>query len=171
MARPLTVTDPIRLPLRRPPGAKVVVDCNQCGLLDLDLRDALRLADELRATAQQIESCLRPQLEAFGLDTKAYLLLTCLADAGGTMLLRDLARQVGLERAQQTRCLDGLATRGWLRRVRNPQDRRSATIELLLPGRQLVQDMDARARGCLVPAFQFPLPSTRVCLMRRGTGD
>lgn len=139
--------------------------CEHCKLQDFSVLEALKLADDMRQTAQQIEDCVRPLVESFGLDNLAYQALGCLAAAGGTLMLKDLARQVRLDRAKQTRVLDDLEKRGLLQRVRNPQDRRTATVSLTPEGRQLVADANHRLSRVPARPTRFPIPSALVCLM------
>lgn len=139
--------------------------CEHCSLQEFSVIEALKLADDLRRTAEQIEECMRPLVEAFGLANLEYQALDCLAAAGGTLMLKDLARQVGLDRAKQLRFLDKLEERGLLLRVRTPQDRRTATVRITPVGQQLVADMNHYLRRVPAQQTRFPIPSAIVCLM------
>lgn len=139
--------------------------CGQCSLQEFSVMEALRLADDMRRTAEQIESCMRPLVEAFGLSNVEYKAINCLASAGGTLMLKDLARQAGLERSRQTRFLDEMVKRGLLLRVRSPQDRRTATVRLTTVGQQLVEEVNHRLRRVPTQQSRFPIPSAIVCLM------
>lgn len=152
------------------PSGVAPADCGRCGLQDMDLREALRLAEDMRQTAAQIEACVRPLVEAFGLDNKAYEVLACLADAGGAMLLKELARQVRLDRARQTRFLDGMEADGWLWRERQPQDRRTVTIRLTPRGEQLAREMARQLQRVPLQRHRLPLPSALACLMGQCRG-
>jgi len=139
--------------------------CESCSLQGFSVVEALRLADDMRRTADQIDSCMRPLVEAFGINNVEYKAMACLAYAGGTLMLKDLARQAGLERSRQTRFLDEMVKRGLLLRVRSPQDRRTATVRLTPVGQQLVEEINHRLRRVPPQQTRFSIPTALACLM------
>lgn len=141
-------------------------ECESCNLQEFSVLQALRLADDMRQTAQQIEECVRPLVQSFGLDILSYQVLACLTASEGTLMLKDLSRQVRLDKAKQTRVLDAMEKRGLLLRARNHQDRRTATVSLTPEGRQMVRTMDHRLRRMPTRQPHFPVPGELTCLMK-----
>lgn len=66
--------------------------------------------------------------------------LATLRRSGAPYRLRpaDLLRSVLIQSGSLTACLDRLQKKGWVERVANPEDRRSRSVQLTDPGRQLV---------------------------------
>lgn len=157
--------DETRFLARQPPSPAAASDCGRCRLRDMSVREALRLAEDMRQTAAQIEDCVRPLVEAFGLDNKAYEVLACLAEAGGSLVLKELVRQARLDRARQARFLDGMAADGWLWRERQSEDRRNVVLHLTPRGEQVAREMARQLRRVPPRRQRLPLPSERACLM------
>ncbi|WP_342129292.1 MarR family winged helix-turn-helix transcriptional regulator [Hydrogenophaga sp. OTU3427] len=127
--------------------------------------DALRLADDMRATAAQIELCIRPLVAAYGLTNKAYEALARLQAAAGALPLKSLVHALRLERSQVIRCVDELERQLLVRRVRSPLDRRAATVQLTEAGQRLVLAMERGLKGPLSRLPAWPLAAMGHCLL------
>jgi len=92
----------------------------------------------LRAEAA-VRRSLAAELEQEGVSAAGFSALVVLVTAGGTLELRTLRRRLGWSKANATEVTDTLEARGLVTRRRLAHDRRAAAVDLLPPGRQLVE--------------------------------
>src|SRR5512140_715298 len=79
--------------------------------------------------AQTVGDRLEGALNELGLSMAKQSALTQLAEAGEPLTLSDLAARLSCVRSNITQLVDRLETDGFVRRVADPQDRRSVRAE------------------------------------------
>src|SRR5688572_29011357 len=79
---------------------------------------------------------LEEALKAVGLSTAKYYVLSQLAESGGAVPLRQLAKQQECVPSNMTTLVDRLEADGLVRRVDDPADRRSKRAELTELGKE-----------------------------------
>src|SRR3954454_19175504 len=92
----------------------------------------------LRAEAAERRS-LAAELEQEGVSAAGFSGLVVLVTAGGSLELRTRRRRLGWSKANATEVTDTLESRRLVTRRRLEHDRRAAAVDLLPPGRQLVE--------------------------------
>ena len=108
---------------------------------------ALEVGDPLAHRALQAlvraESAVRrrlaAELEREGVSAAGFSALVVLTTADGSLELRTLRRRLGWTKPNATEVVATLEERGLVRRRRLVTDRRAVVVELLLPGRELVE--------------------------------
>ncbi|UIF89527.1 MarR family winged helix-turn-helix transcriptional regulator [Cupriavidus sp. UYPR2.512] len=103
-------------------------------------RDLILASRLLLRTARLLRSHIDHALAPFELDMSQYLLLSMLAaDENQPSMPSELGTTLDATRTQMTRLLDGLETRGLLRRRSSASDRRSLELTLTPAGRRLLE--------------------------------
>jgi MarR family transcriptional regulator, 2-MHQ and catechol-resistance regulon repressor len=102
---------------------------------------ALEVAVNLLYTYDVLHQITARSLAAFGLSKSALNVLLILrqSDEPG-MLLHDLGEMLLVSRANVTGLIDHLETKGWVRRVVDPQDRRARFAHLTASGRAVLNE-------------------------------
>ncbi|WP_151525696.1 MarR family winged helix-turn-helix transcriptional regulator [Serinicoccus kebangsaanensis] len=76
-------------------------------------------------------------LDAYGVSLGEYELMSMVSEApGGRMRMAELAHLVVQSRSRVSHTATRLEKRGWVERVRTPQDRRGVVLQLTATGRQ-----------------------------------
>jgi DNA-binding MarR family transcriptional regulator len=86
--------------------------------------------------AHQLEERLEAALGGVGLSTPKHSVLSELVNAGKPLTLSELAARLSCVRSNITQLVDRLESDGLVRRVDDPQDRRSILAELTPLGRE-----------------------------------
>jgi MarR family transcriptional regulator, 2-MHQ and catechol-resistance regulon repressor len=94
----------------------------------------------LRAEAT-VRRSLAVELEQAGVSAAGFSVLVVLVTAGGSLELRTLRRRLGWSKANCTEVTATLEARGLVRRRRLEHDRRTAAVDLLPGGRDLVEGL------------------------------
>ncbi|WP_042880672.1 MarR family winged helix-turn-helix transcriptional regulator [Cupriavidus necator] len=103
-------------------------------------RDLILASRLLMRTARLLRSHIDQALAPFDLDMSQYLVLSMLAaDEHQPSMPSELGATLDATRTQMTRLLDGLETRGLLRRQVSAHDRRSLELTLTPAGRRLLE--------------------------------
>lgn len=90
-----------------------------------------------RALLGVVAHSLAPALEEISLPQ--FRVLVLLSSAPGPLRSGALAEALGVHASTFSRMADRLASGGWVQRTANPESRRETLIELLPPGRRLVE--------------------------------
>jgi DNA-binding MarR family transcriptional regulator len=132
------------------PGRSKEAAPSACGLL------FVRLAHVSRAR-------LTEALQDMGLRPPEFGVLHALAESGGATQL-ELARAVRIHPSNLVGVLDGLEAGGWIRRARDPEDRRrhvvaltQAGAELLVAAHRAAEDAERELLAPLKPAERAQL--------------
>jgi MarR family 2-MHQ and catechol resistance regulon transcriptional repressor len=107
----------------------------------LELGDPLahRALQALLRAEAAVRRSLASELEREGVSAAGFSALVVLTTAEGTLPLRALRRRLGCSKANATEVTATLEARGLVRRRRLANDRRSVAVDLLPPGRELVE--------------------------------
>src|SRR3954452_22586929 len=107
----------------------------------LEVADPLahRALDSLLRAEAAVRRSLAAQLEQEGVSAAGFSALVVLVTAGGSLELRTLRRRLGWSKANATEVTDTLEARGLVCRRRLERDRRAAAVDLMPPGRGLVE--------------------------------
>jgi MarR family 2-MHQ and catechol resistance regulon transcriptional repressor len=107
----------------------------------LELGDPLahRALQALLRAEATVRKRLALELEREGVSPAGFSALVVLTTAGGKLELKTLRRRLGWSKANATEVTSTLSGRGFVTRVRAPEDRRVVVVELEPPGRQLVE--------------------------------
>ena len=129
--------------------------------MTLEVGDPLahRALQALLRAETSVRRALAAELEREGVSAAGFSALVVLTTAGGTLELRTLRRRLGWSKANATEVTATLEARGLVQRRRLVSDRRAAAVDLLPPGRALVEG--------LFPGHASRV-STRVLRARRG---
>jgi MarR family transcriptional regulator, 2-MHQ and catechol-resistance regulon repressor len=92
----------------------------------------------LRAEAT-VRRSLAVELEQAGVSAAGFSVLVVLVTAGGSLELRTLRRRLGWSKPNATEVTATLEARGLVRRRRLEHDRRTAAVDLMPEGRDLVE--------------------------------
>src|SRR5947209_6854976 len=95
----------------------------------------VRLLAALMQSAKLAEARAHAALAAVGLSVPKFQALKNLVEAGGSLSLGQLAERQACVKSNVTQLVDRLAADGLVRRVRDPQDRRSIVAEITDSGR------------------------------------
>jgi len=120
---------------------------NDPGTTAAAAREANLLGGLLQA-AHQLEDALEERLAGVGLSRAKLKLLTTLVRVDEPIALCDLAERIRCVRSNVTQLVDRLEAEGLVRRVDDPDDRRSVRAEITPEGR------DRQGRGELLEASQ-----------------
>ena len=109
-------------------------------------------ATEAYATLCRVGDVLLAELEqrieaTFGVKQVAATALAVIDGAERPLTPSDIGDRILLPSASITSTLDGLERRGWVRRVPNPEDRRSLLIEITPEGRTTADQLLPGIRG------------------------
>jgi MarR family transcriptional regulator, 2-MHQ and catechol-resistance regulon repressor len=109
----------------------------------LELGDPLahRALQALLRAETSVRRQLAADLEREGVSAAGFSALVVLTTAGGTLELRALRRRLGWSKAGATEVTVTLESRGLVARRRLEHDRRAAAVDLLPPGRSLVEGL------------------------------
>lgn len=110
-----------------------------------DKRADIGIGSRLRRAHMAFSRAFRQELAAAGVSFGQYVHLERLWEADGRTQA-ELSRAVGIETASSTTILDELEQREFIRRVRNPADRRKINVYLTEAGRSLEGTLLAKAR-------------------------
>jgi DNA-binding MarR family transcriptional regulator len=91
----------------------------------------------LRKLSNHVSGSFAERLGKFGVSGPQWVVLRVLFDHG-SLPLKDIVSQVGVDQGSLSRMVDRLLTRGLVLRDENPNDRREVAISLTKEGRQLV---------------------------------
>lgn len=107
----------------------------------LEVSDPLahRALQALLRAETSVRRQLAAELEREGVSAAGFSALVVLTTAGGSLELRTLRRRLGWSKAGATEVTATLESRGLVSRRRLARDRRAAAIDLLPPGRALVE--------------------------------
>src|SRR6266511_4610395 len=107
----------------------------------LELGDPLahRALQALLRAEATVRRSLALELEREGVSAAGFSALVVLTTAGGTLELRTVRRRLGWSKANATEVVDTLERRGLVGRRRLARDRRTAAVDLMPPGRALVE--------------------------------
>jgi MarR family transcriptional regulator, 2-MHQ and catechol-resistance regulon repressor len=107
----------------------------------LELGDPLahRALQALVRAEAAVRRSLAAELERQGVSAAGFSALVVLTTAGGSLELRVLRRRLGWSKAGATEAVDTLEARGLVARRRLQRDRRAVAVDLLPPGRELVE--------------------------------
>jgi DNA-binding MarR family transcriptional regulator len=100
-------------------------------------------AFSLLHAAHAVEGKLEAALDRIGLSMAKQSALTRLAEAGEPITLSDLATRLSCVRSNITQLVDRLEADGLVRRIDDPNDRRSVRAELTVHGREKQEAGDA----------------------------
>lgn len=111
--------------------------------MTLEVGDPLahRALQALLRAETSVRRALAADLEREGVSAAGFSALVVLTTAGGTLELRTLRRRLGWSKANATEVTATLEARGLVHRRRLVSDRRAAAVDLLPPGRALVEDL------------------------------
>lgn len=98
--------------------------------------DPYQLIEALMRSGKAMELQLDAALAAVGLSATKWNALRQLVDAGGQLPLGQLAERLSCVKSNATQLVDRLETEQLVRRVPDPEDRRSTLAELTPAGRQ-----------------------------------
>ncbi|MGH7477191.1 MAG: MarR family winged helix-turn-helix transcriptional regulator [Longimicrobiales bacterium] len=99
-------------------------------------RDAAALTNLLLGAAHALQAELEDAFAAEGLSSARYGVLEQLARAPDALPLSELAARQSCVRSNMTQLIDRLEADGLVRRVADPEDRRSVRAELTSAGRE-----------------------------------
>lgn len=108
--------------------------------------------------AHALEERLEAAFAAVGLSATRYQVLEQLAVAGEPLALGELAARASCVRSNMTQLVDRMEKDGLVRRVADPQDRRSVQAELTARGREL-QKQGARQLASFKKQFAAAVPA------------
>lgn len=111
------------------------------------------LLDRVRDTNAALREVLRTAVARHGLLPTEYRALAQVA-RGRARTPSRLSRVLGITPASTTELIDRLERRGWSRRVPNPEDRRSALLELTAAGLRLYRSARAEYRRSVYPTLR-----------------
>ncbi len=100
------------------------------------MRPARPLVFSLLQAAHAVENRLEAALEKVHLSGAKFGALTCLVEAGEPLSLSELAARLVCVRSNITQLVDRLEADGLVRRVEDPEDRRSVRAALTPLGRE-----------------------------------
>ena len=100
-----------------------------------------------------ISRCVEHSVAPTGLTLPQLLVLRSIEAAGAPLTPTRLAQNLGLETQSVTNLLDRLEHKGWVRRVRDQQDRRSLRLELTAAGATKLQEAWPLGTTCLAQVF------------------
>lgn len=100
-----------------------------------DRCDPLLLIEALRHSGKALESALDAELLALGLSAAKWAALRVLAENGDQLSLGQLADKLACVRSNATQLVDRMETDRLVRRVSDPNDRRSVSAEITEQGR------------------------------------
>jgi MarR family 2-MHQ and catechol resistance regulon transcriptional repressor len=139
-----------------------------------EVERALSAYINFQRASDSISARLDAQIGASGLTMGQFAVLEALLHLG-PMSQRLLGRKLLRSGGNVTIVIDNLAKRGWVRRERRPDDRRSIIVHLSAPGRRLIQRLFpehartiAKELSVLTPVEQEEL---RVLCRRLGRGE
>lgn len=98
------------------------------------------IASALIQAAAELEHRLQAALARFDLSVAKYGVLRALASAGRPLALSDLAARLTCVRSNITQLVDRLEAEGLVKRVDDPEDRRSVRAELTEKGHRLERE-------------------------------
>ena len=126
--------------------------------MPLELGDPLahRALQALLRAESAVRRRLAAELERAGVSAAGFSSLVVLTTAGGSLELKTLRRRLGWSKANATEVTATLEARRFIRRHRDPADRRIVVVELTASGHDLVErlfpehsDRVTRAFGAL----------------------
>jgi DNA-binding MarR family transcriptional regulator len=91
----------------------------------------------LRKLSNHVSGSFAERVGKFGVSGPQWVVLRVLFDHG-SLPLKDIVSQVGVDQGSLSRMVDRLLVRGLVLRDENPNDRREVAISLAKEGRQLV---------------------------------
>jgi len=92
-------------------------------------------ASVVRAGQALLAEIDRAMLDSLDVKQPVFTALAVLDGAGEPLTPSQIAERVLVASATMTATLDGLERRGWVRRIPNPDDRRSVLVEITVDGR------------------------------------
>jgi DNA-binding MarR family transcriptional regulator len=95
------------------------------------------------AALQELDRCVEAN---FGIGQPAATTLAVLDGAGGPLTPSQISERMLVASASTTATLDLLERRGWVRRMPNPEDRRSTLVEITDAGRAIADRLLAGVR-------------------------
>ena len=109
--------------------------------MSLEVGDPLahRALQALVRAESTVRRRLAAELERAGVSAAGFSALVVLTTADGSLELRTLRRRLGWTKPNATEVVATLEERGLVRRRRLVTDRRAVVVELLPPGRELVE--------------------------------
>ena len=126
--------------------------------MPLELGDPLahRALQALLRAEATVRRRVAAELNREGISPAGFSVLVVLTTAGGSAELKTLRRRLGWSKANATEVTATLQERGFVRRRRDPSDRRLVVVDLTYSGRELVErlfpehsDRVTRAFGAL----------------------
>jgi MarR family transcriptional regulator, 2-MHQ and catechol-resistance regulon repressor len=122
----------------------------------LELGDPLahRALQALLRAEATVRKRLAFELEREGVTAAGFSVLVVLTTAGGSLELKTLRRRLGWSKANATEVTSTLATRGLVKRRRDPADRRAVVVDLEPTGRVLVERLFPAHSERVTAAFE-----------------
>lgn len=128
-------------------------------------RRALGAYVKLARASTAVDQAVNRPLADEGLTTAQFGVLEALRHLG-PLSQGTLARKILTSPANLSHVLDQLEARGWIRRSRDPSDRRVVLVDLAAEGRTFVDDLLPRHVGRVVDAFAALDPDEQAELAR-----
>ena len=133
-----------------------------------------KLRANILYTANWLTNGVRAILEPYGITHKQYNILQILRDVHPDALaILDVQQRMIDKMSDTSRLIDRLVKKGWVNKVRCPQDRRSAKVQLNEEGRALLCQIDRRI--CDMDNLFCTLSPTEAAqlntLLRRARGE
>jgi MarR family transcriptional regulator, 2-MHQ and catechol-resistance regulon repressor len=109
--------------------------------MPLELGDPLahRALQALLRAESTVRRRVAAELSREGVSPAGFSVLVVLTTAGGSAELKTLRRRLGWSKANATEVTATLQERGFVRRRRDPSDRRLVVVDLTYSGRELVE--------------------------------
>lgn len=121
---------------------------------DLDL-SPMEVVGQINRVAAALEMAVEPIYAEAGVSATEVQLLVPLRYSAEQTAIR-IAEQLGMTRAGVSKALSGLERRGFVERISNPSDRRSAFVRLTDSGRAVIDEVfpkEIRAHAVLLEAL------------------
>ncbi len=106
----------------------------------VDRCDPLVLIEALRQSGKSLEVALDTELTGVGLSAAKWAALRCLVESGDQLPLSQMADRLACVRSNATQMVDRLEADGLVRRVADPDDRRSVCAEITEEGKARYQE-------------------------------